>query len=478
LARLKQWTALLLLAGAALVRLEASFDGFWFDEIWSLDLARAVPSPLAIFTDIHESNNNHLNTLFLFLLGAQSHWVVYRLPAVLAGIGTVWLAGRIGGRCGRLERLLAMLLTAASYLLIHYASEARGYELAVFFDLLAFDFLETYFTVGGRWRVMGFWAASVLSLLSHLMFVLVYPAFFVWSWVCLIRRGRGWRYVMRVLAFCHAVPLAGFVLLYVVDVRFLVIGGAPEYSLLRVLLETLALALGAPATGRLAIAGAIASIVLALTGIVVLRQVGSDRWILYLLAILVVPALFAAARPQALFVRYFLGAVAFFLVLLAELLARMLRRGALSSLTALVLLSLLLTGNAWHTGQLLRAGRGDYLGALLYMAEYTPGPTITVGSDHDFRNRLVLGYYTKYLGQRKELVYYDQGTWPPQGPDWLLLHRIDNDRTAPPEALEKSGHVYRLVKHVSHAALSGWDWYVYHKLDAARGTAADRSAPR
>src|SRR5207247_1009550 len=117
-----------------------------------------------------------------------------------------------------------------------------GYGPAIFFDFLAFDFLETYLAAGGRWRVAGFWAASVLSLLSHLMFVLVYAAFVVWSWVYLAQRQRGWRYLLRGLAVCHSVPLAAFALLYALDIRHMPIGGAPDYSLTEVLLATLALA--------------------------------------------------------------------------------------------------------------------------------------------------------------------------------------------------------------------------------------------
>jgi hypothetical protein len=386
----------------------------------------------------------------------------------------VLLAGRFAGRRGWLEGLLAMLLTADSYLLIHYSSEARGYGPAVFFDFLAFDFLETYLAVGGRWRAVGFWAASVLSLLSHLMFVLVYAAFVLWSCARLVERGRGWRHVLGELAVCHAVPLAAFALLYVLDIRHLVIGGAPEYPVTQVLLSTLALTIGGPDTGWQAAVSAIAAAGLVVAALVRLRRAGSDRWVFYLMAVVVTPALFAATRPQALFVRYFLGSVAFLLLLLAELFGGMIRRGGRQRLAACLLLAAILAGNAWHTAWLLRVGRGDYLGALRYMAEHTLGRTVTIGSDHDFRNRFVLAYYTKYLGDAKDVVYYDQDAWPQQGPEWLLLHRISEGKP-PPTVLPKSGHRYRLVKHYPHAALSGWDWYVYHKLHgAAPGTADDR----
>ena len=66
----------------------------------------------------------------LYLFGPSAHSITYRIPAVLAGVGTVVMAGWISSRRGRLEALSAMLLVAASYPLIHYSSEARGYAYA------------------------------------------------------------------------------------------------------------------------------------------------------------------------------------------------------------------------------------------------------------------------------------------------------------------------------------------------------------
>lgn len=55
--------------------------------------------------------------------------------------------------------------------------------------------------------------------------------------------------------------------------------------------------------------------------------------------------------------------------------------------------------------EFLKNGRGHYLDAVMYLAEHTKDKIITVGSDHDFRNEMVLSFYAKYLPSGKEIVY-------------------------------------------------------------------------
>ena len=111
------WTGVVcgvILVAAGIVRFYASLGDFWFDEIWSWYIARNVLTDWDILTSIHHDNNHHLNTWFMYLLGQNQHWTVYRIPSVMAGIGTVAVAGLIGNRHGKLEAVTAMLLTAGS----------------------------------------------------------------------------------------------------------------------------------------------------------------------------------------------------------------------------------------------------------------------------------------------------------------------------------------------------------------------------
>ena len=73
-------------------------DQFWMDEIWSLVVfCPRVKSSLDVLT-LHHDNNHYLITLWMYLLGPlEKNWIVYRVPSIVAGIGTVALAAQIAG---------------------------------------------------------------------------------------------------------------------------------------------------------------------------------------------------------------------------------------------------------------------------------------------------------------------------------------------------------------------------------------------
>ena len=92
-------------------------------------IAAALRIP-GLFTAIRTFNNHHLNSLLLFAIGdrqlGEPPWLIYRLPAFAAGVGSVVLAGVLAGRRASLAGWLALLLAGTSFPLIFYSSEARG----------------------------------------------------------------------------------------------------------------------------------------------------------------------------------------------------------------------------------------------------------------------------------------------------------------------------------------------------------------
>jgi hypothetical protein len=460
------WFCVVIVAVAAVLRIWASLGDLWLDEIWSVAFAGRITSPLEVFTRIHRSNNNHLNTLLLYLLGDQPHWVIYRVPSVVAGIATVLVAGHIGLRRGRTEAVFAMLLTSFSYLLIHYSSEARGYGLALFFDLLALDFLESYLVAKSAWKLPGFWVSCILSLLSHLMFVMVYAGLAAWSVVRLARERRGWGEFLGRLAILHCVPLAAMGLLYAVDIRHMKIDAAPAYSAKDAVLETLALAVGGPQYGHGAFAAAIVAFGLLAAGAFKLFWTErSDDAVFYLTVIVIAPILLIAfGRSEAILIRYFLGSVLFFLILLSRLLANWWRGDLGEKVLAGMLTVAFLAGNGWHDARLLRWGRGDYWECVRFMADNTSGDTVTVGSDHDFRNRWVVDFYAKYLPADKSLFYYSVNSRPPEGTQWMILHRQDKEADPPRAFMDEHRNRYALVRDYPYAGLSGYRWLLYRNL--------------
>src|SRR5215471_21470034 len=130
------WMAVGSFAIGVVVRVFAAHNDLWFDEVWSLELLRERGhSFVDVFTNIKESNNHHLCSLWMWFVGQNASSLVYRLPSVLASIGTIVLAALIGLRQSRLAGCIAVILTSWSYLLIHFGTEARGYSVAIFFAL-------------------------------------------------------------------------------------------------------------------------------------------------------------------------------------------------------------------------------------------------------------------------------------------------------------------------------------------------------
>ena len=117
----------------------------------------------------------------MWLVGQNASALVYRLPSVLASIGTIVLAGLIGLRQSRLEGCIAVILTSWSYLLIHFGTEARGYSLAIFFALLAWYALQQFEEKRSLTWTVVFWSAAVLGFLAHLEFAICFAGLVVWS---------------------------------------------------------------------------------------------------------------------------------------------------------------------------------------------------------------------------------------------------------------------------------------------------------
>lgn len=76
---------------AALLRGQAVTDGFWFDEVWSCWNLDKLASWSDVFLGLEHDNNHQLCTLWMYMLGDQDNWVLYRIPSLLVGLITILL---------------------------------------------------------------------------------------------------------------------------------------------------------------------------------------------------------------------------------------------------------------------------------------------------------------------------------------------------------------------------------------------------
>jgi len=164
-------------------------------------------------------------------------------------------------------------------------------------------------------------------------------------------------------------------------------------------------------------------------------------------------------------VRYFVIAFPFFLLLSARLACLGWDRSGNGGRAMLLLaLATFLAGNFQRDYFLLTQGRGRYSQALAEILRNSPPGPVLVGSDHDFRNGLVLQFHASRIPGGDRLRYVDQVHARHQKPDWFLVHSQDIG-FLPPTQIQIGGlGVYQLAGRYGYAGLSGWNWFVYRRI--------------
>ncbi len=485
--------ALAVLLLAAALRLLPMSSELWLDELWSLELARSAASPLEIWSGPrhHHDNNHKLNTLVLYCVPDGAPYACFRLHSYVAGLFAVILAGTAGLRRGQLEAGIAALLFAVQSWFVLSSAEARGYALAIALALAAYLCLRRYLEHGGWPVLVLFWTCTILGVLAHLTFLHVYLALGVWSVYHFARRRTSSGGEIVQLLRCHAVPVAFFALLYLTDVRGMELGGGPVLAPWQVVGSLLVRGLGlpwSPASAWVSGPVLLAALAVTLLGLWLLRREGCDEWVFYGMAIIGSPLILLGKvlfglTSMFVYERYFFIPFAFFLLLLAHVLAVIARRSGAGRVAVVALLLLIGVGNVWRVTEFVaEGGRGAFRDVLVYVDRETPDSEaqIVVGGNHDFRVPKFVAFYARYSGAHRPFVYKNAprdpaaglalglasaaNTIPPEGVPWLLFHRPD-DVAAPDETVKDAfGNEYRQAAVFRAAKFGGWDWYVYRRV--------------
>jgi hypothetical protein len=468
--------ALLVVIGAAL-RFPGLFTDFWLDEIWSFLIARQLHSIRdLLFSETARIDNNHLlNTWLLYVLGDRPNWWVYRVPALISGVGSILAAAHVMSRFGRLEATFATLLVAISFPLVFYSSEARGYAMASFFAIVAVDSLLADLHRPRWWTALLFNSVCVLGFLAHLTFVHFYLAAMFWS-VLRIRRTThsipsqltGW---LRL----NAVPIVLCATLYLTFIRHLIIGGAAPTSPLLIIASSLSLTLGGAASAPVAIIVATIVAISFIATLVYLLRHQQDIGLFYLLAVVIAPLfllmydLLLSVRPQPLMVRYFLVALTMLLLALSHGAAALWRAGGPPGRVVVAALACAFAAGSFvQWFHFYTYGRGGYLSALSHMVQDTPGPVVTVASDNEFPTSMVIEFYRpRVLPPGRSIDMYQEAVPRPQPPEWVIVTRPSETRSPVRTRMHPSGAVYELDSQYPTSALSGTSWCLYRLNIAA-----------
>lgn len=429
---------------------------------------RELHSALGVFTQTHHDNNHYLNSLFIYFLGQRGNWPGYRALSEVAGIGTIALAWLIGARHGKATAFFSMLLISFSYPLILYSSEARGYAPLIFFCFGCFLILRS-FLEKPRWQLAALFSlAAVAGLMSHLTFLVFLAASLPWFCVRLIRLRLPIAKIVLLAFACYCIPIVGLFALYIVDLRFLQIGGGTPVTVWDGYRAMLAWTLGGPNTTRLQLFPAIICAAGFAAGVWMLIRERTSDWIFYIGAIVAAPLAMALIDRGTLhYVRYFVIALGFLLLLFGRVLDWLFEKGYGGKISATVFCLAFIALNVWSVAALFKFGRGHTVEAIRYMDQNTnPAEQISFGGEQDFRIQFMLGFYWREMMGDKPASYYDHDHWPTEGPDWVIFHKDSFAEPAPPgrQFYDKFGNWYELVRTFPTAPLSGVHLFLYRKL--------------
>ena len=453
--------AAIVLIGAGL-RIAGARGDLWLDEIWSWNIANDdVASYAEIFTKAKIDNNHFLNTIILRAIGPDASLFAYRVPAILAGVGSIIFAGLIGWRKSQTTAVIAALLVSVSYLMVHYSSEARGYAYLIFFCLVCHYALSRAIdSQGYLWPAL-YAAVAVFGLLSHLTFVCLLAGHVVWLVAAVARKELPLRRGLIVSGIQFVLPALFLLWLWRVSLSGIKTGGGDLTDLKHKIVEAFSLLVGAPISGWLIVIGLLAGFLIVVVS--AWKQIESDfsQCAAYfgLLAALGFSILVSA--EGFIYVRYFLVAVPATYLLIAGYLSQLWEQDKSTRLASGLLLALFVGGNLYLTSQLIEKGRGQYSAALEMMRNETEGDAIFFASDEPaFRNVMLLRFYDQRSPSKKRLN--------PEGaqlPQWVIIHSPELVFEPDRYINDPAGNRYRLHKVFPYANLSGWNWAVYKRVE-------------
>ena len=460
------WRRLALLAALVVLAarlFSAATSELMIDEVWSaLWLERSETLWQAVVT--RHDNNHPLNTAAMYLV-KDAGGASYRWLSVLAGVALVLAAWRREGRRSQAGFVLPALL-ATSLTLTMLSSEARGYMPMLLFAYSAYEALFATFPEAGGAARHGALPAAALLFASGVLAFLAHFSFVFWL------AGLGAAFVVDVararrrdqLATGAALFGVGVVVLavYVGFIRSMELGSwGGGMNAGAAMLLALAQLLGAYTSRTLGIAVAVPAFAFLLVLLLRRRLLGDLREAAFFaIAIALAPALVLAvldeSRLPTLGPRYFVGPSFAFLILFARALASRFER-----LPARVLFAAYLTLGSAGSVLFAADGRGDYRGALAFMDANSEREQVTVSTDHDFRNWILLRHYRRLIRPPRRLMYVPGGLAALRPTEWYLVHGVPGSAPAP-EFVRQAGRRYRRVATFGASQLVGFRCTLYH----------------
>ncbi len=445
-----------------IIRIAGISSELWIDEIWSLDIASRLQSAWSVFT-IHHDNNHYLNTLYLYFVGSNMPYALYRIPTLLFGCGLLISVSLWGMKRNAVEGIILTVFIAMSFLLNHYVWEARGYTTMLFFGFLSFVCMEQFLQRQQKRYVLYFWLTSILAFLGHLTYLHLYLALVAWSAYVLLYRTQK----LKQFVLLHCLPILCTILLYFIDIRWMVYGGADgQLTATDLFVQTIGKILGTPETSWIGLAIAIACIALVYIEFEDLMEEHKRDKLIFFFMILFGSPLFVvlAFQPPQLFVRHLLPCILFFLIFTSHILGKWLQQTRTKQLLAAGIISVYILGNTANISLALEHDRIRHMPVLDFLAQNTEGDIITIGSNFDFQTMLFLSFYVPRIKSEKDVTYVASDYIQNEQPEWYLV-QSPRGGEFPASEISVEGLPYQRIDWTENP---GMRWTVYWRQKTER----------
>jgi len=207
---------------------------------------------------------------------------------------------------------------------------------------------------------------------------------------------------------------------------------------------------------------------LTLGGIYLHKRNKSSIEIFFIVSIFFSPIIIAIIHPMTVLApRYFVINLLFITLAISQALDYLFNKNKLCKIMILSLVGMFMLAQFTSIINFTKDKRGRYSQALEFIIEDSQSKQVTVGSDHDFRNALILNFYKSRIAEGSRLHYLDSNRWRDSRPDYFIIHEWESKTLDPLIHINVNDHIstYKFLKVFPFYPknTSGWNWHVYKK---------------